>query len=434
MGAKILDVIDFEKYPIYKDSGVQWLGDIPDEWEILPAKRFHRVLKTTNNRRQCNNVLSLTLRGVVNNDPDSPEGLVPKDYGTYQIFEKDNLVFKLIDLENVKTSRVGLVHEKGIMSPAYIRLIIGNDISPKFAFYYYYSLYINQVYNNVGEGVRSTIGPNDLLNLPFLKPELKQQIAIVETLDNKIKLINQAIKQKEKQLVLLKEQRQIGVQDVLVKGLNNSIEFKDAGIDFLNKIPKHWKTQKLKFVLGERSEKSKDGLEPLLMVSQVHGLVVRSEYHEKAEVSKTNIGNKKVYKNDLVFNKLKAHLGVFFKSTIEFVGIVSPDYAVYYPIGEIEDLKYLELLFRHPVYIGQFICKATGIVEGLIRLYTSDLFDLKVPIPPKDEQILILSYIDELNIKVSNAIKIKEKEIEKLKEYKDTLINSAVTGKIKVSQ
>ena len=75
----------------------------------------------------------------------------------------------------------------------------------------------------------------------------------------------------------------------------------------------------------------------------------------------------------LVFNKLKAHLGVFYKSNIDFVGIVSPDYAVYSPIGEIEDLKLLEVLFRHPAYIAQFISKATGIVEGLIRLYTSDL-------------------------------------------------------------
>jgi len=110
------------------------LGEIPEHWEVLTSKRFHQVKKQSNSKRECDNVLSLTLRGVVNNDPDSPEGMVPKDYGTYQIFDKNNLVFKLIDLENVKTSRVGIVHEKGIMSSAYIRLIVGNENFPKYTY------------------------------------------------------------------------------------------------------------------------------------------------------------------------------------------------------------------------------------------------------------------------------------------------------------
>ena len=123
------------KYAAYKDSGVQWLGEIPEHWEILPSKRFHFVKKQLNSKRDCENVLSLTLRGVVNNNLDFPEGMVPKDYGTYQIFEKENLVFKLIDLENVKTSRVGIVHEMGIMSSAYIRLIVGAGNYPRYTYY-----------------------------------------------------------------------------------------------------------------------------------------------------------------------------------------------------------------------------------------------------------------------------------------------------------
>ncbi|MCQ8213754.1 hypothetical protein NON08_14730 [Cetobacterium somerae] len=119
--------IEFERYLEYKESGVEWLGEIPKHWEILPSKRYHKILKKINSKKVCDNILSLTLRGVVNNDIDDPEGLVPKDYRSYQIFEKDNLVFKLIDLENEKTSRVGIVHELGIMSPAYIRMIIGKD-------------------------------------------------------------------------------------------------------------------------------------------------------------------------------------------------------------------------------------------------------------------------------------------------------------------
>jgi len=174
------------------------------------------------------------------------------------------------------------------------------------------------------------------------------------------------------------------------------------------------------------------GTEPLFMVSQIHGLVVRSEYHQKDQVAQSNIDNKIVYKNDLVFNKLKAHLGVFFKSSIDFKGIVSPDYAVYKSKGFIRDLKYLEHLFRHPAYIGQFVIRATGIVEGLIRLYTGDLFEISIPVTPENEQNEILFHIQTQSGKIDKAIAIQAQMIDKLKEYKATLINSAVTGKIKV--
>ena len=169
------------------------------------------------------------------------------------------------------------------------------------------------------------------------------------------------------------------------------------------------------------------------MVSQVHGLVVRSEYHEKAEVAASNVDNKIIYENDLVFNKLKAHLGVFFKSNISSEGLVSADYAVYKKKAYINDLKFLEILFRHPSYIAQFIIRATGIVEGLIRLYTDDLFDITVGVPPKKEQQKILEYIETQINKFDKTITLQQNQIEKLKEYKTTLINSAVTGKIKVA-
>ncbi len=242
------------------------------------------------------------------------------------------------------------------------------------------------------------------------------------------------IAQKQRMIELLKERRQILIHQAVTRGLNSDVDFVDSEIDLLGQIPKHWSMIKLKYLLNERNERSVTGEEPLFMVSQTHGLVVRADFHEKAEVAQSSVGSKKVQKGDLVFNKLKAHLGVFFKSNIDKVGIVSPDYAVYYSIGGLADLKFLELLFRHPAYINQFICKATGIVEGLIRLYTGDLFSLKVPVPPANEQKIILEHIETATKKIDKAIGIKEQEIEKLKEYKASLINSVVTGKVKVTE
>ena len=203
--------------------------------------------------------------------------------------------------------------------------------------------------------------------------------------------------------------------------------YKDSGVKWLGDIPEDWQVVRLKYVLEERNERSKTGDEPLLMVSQVHGLVVRSEFHSKAEVSASNVDNKIVHENDLVFNKLKAHLGVFFKSNLKFKGLVSPDYAVYKAKGHIDDLKLLELLFRNPVYIKQFIIRATGVAEGLIRLYTSDLFDIPVPIAPKGEQAKILSFLDKKTTQIDEAIATKEQQITLLKERKQIIIQKAVT-------
>ena len=189
----------------FKNSGVDWLGEIPSHWEILKTKYVHKSIKFLNTNRICDNVLSLTLRGVVNNNIDNPEGLVPKDYATYQIFEKNDLVFKLIDLENISTSRVGIVHEKGIMSSAYIRLKIGKRSIPKFAYYYYYSLYINNVYNSIGCGVRSTLNPTDLLNIKFPLPPKDEQEKIVEYIENKISKIDKLINLEQECIKSLKE-------------------------------------------------------------------------------------------------------------------------------------------------------------------------------------------------------------------------------------
>lgn len=273
---------------------------------------------------------------------------------------------------------------------------------------------------------------SDLMNHAFPIPPKREQIAVAHFLDQKTSQIDEAVSAKEQQITLLKERKQILIQNAVTRGLNSNVPMRNSGVEWIGEIPAHWQLKRLKYVLDERNERSQTGEEPLLMVSQKHGLVVRSEYHEKAEVALSKIDNKIVHQNDLVFNKLKAHLGVFFKSSITFKGIVSPDYAVYTLKDFVEDAKFLEHLFRHPAYIGQFIVRATGIVEGLIRLYTTELFEMPIPIAPIEEQREILKFIETNSEKMDDACSLLEQQIARLKEYKVTLINSAVTGKIKV--
>lgn len=422
------------KYPAYKNSGVEWLGEIPKHWETLSNKNIFKLKKNQVGKKSGDYVLlSLTLNGVIKRDMENPQGKFPAEFNTYQEVKKGDFIFCLFDVEETPRC-VGLSYFDGMITGAYTVMETYENFDRNFLYYYYLNLDADKRLKPLYTGLRNTISKENFFSFKILIPPLPEQTAIAAFLDRKTAQIDQAIGIKQKQIELLKERRQILIHKAVTRGLNPNAKLKDSGVEWIGEIPEHWEVKKLKYILNERNERSITGEEPLFMMSQVHGLVVRADYHEKAEVAKTTEGNKIVYKNDLVFNKLKAHLGVFFKSTIDFNGLVSPDYAVYYSNSIIDDLKYLELLFRCPEYLKQFICRITGIVEGLMRLYTHDLFDIAIPVPSINEQKEILNFINNSDNKIATAISLKEQEIEKLKEYKATLINSAVTGKIKVSE
>ena len=419
--------MSYAKYERYKDSGEAWIGEIPSEWEVIKLKNiFYEKKHTRNMSLNCG---SISFGQVICKDDDKVPEATKMAYqevlnGEFLI-NPLNLNYDLISL------RIALSKIDVVVSAGYIVLKNKIEINKEF-FKYLLHRYDVAYMKLLGSGVRQTINFNHIANSLLVLPTDIEQTKIANFLDEKTAQIDQAIALKQQQIEKLNEYKQIVIQNAVTKGLNPNAPMKNSGVDWIGDIPEHWQMKRLKYVLDERNERSKTGEEPLFMVSQKYGLVVRADYHEKAEVAQSNIDNKIVYKNDLVFNKLKPHLGVFYKSEIDFKGLVSPDYAVYKVKNYIYDMKYLELLFRNPKYIEQFIIRATGIVEGLIRLYTASLFELPVMIPPKEEQKAILNFVKKENNKIDISQQNLEKQIDRLKEYKNILINQAVTGKIKI--
>ncbi|SDK62678.1 restriction endonuclease subunit S [Microbulbifer yueqingensis] len=426
------ELTSLRKYEAYKDSGVEWIGQIPVDWSVCPGKRFHRVVKELNLDGKCKSILSLTLRGVVDNDPDNPEGLIPRDYGTYQIFEKDDLVFKLIDLENIRTSRVGLVNKRGIMSPAYIRLRVGKDCHPKFAYYFYYNLYVNAVFNNLGAGVRSTIGPSDLVEFPVLNPSYVEQVAICNFLDVKIDKIARAIALKQRQIELLKEHKQILTKNAVISGLNPHVPMRDSGVDWIDKIPKHWKTLRFKnlFTQSRLPVRPDDGV----VTSYRDGQVTLRSKRRLSGYTEALLeqGYQGVRRGQLVLNSMDAFEGAIGISDSD--GKCTPEYVVCDPISDQCVPEYFALLLREMAlakYI-QVICNAVR--QRAVRIRFNNLAARYLVVPPQSEQLHIVQYIKRESKKISNSVALFEKQISKLEEYRRTLIDSAVTGKIKVSQ
>ncbi|MEZ3492375.1 MAG: restriction endonuclease subunit S [Lachnospiraceae bacterium] len=182
-----------------KDSGVEWIGEIPENWEVVPTKRFFRnVKRVVGNDVDNYERLALTMNGVIKRSKEDSEGLQPEKFEGYQILRKNELVFKLIDLENIRTSRVGLSSYTGLVSPAYIVLTNESDDN-RFYYYWFMFLYYNEVFNHLGgNGVRSALNAKDLSIIPIVSIPTYMQNCIANHLDEKCRKINAIIaKQKE---------------------------------------------------------------------------------------------------------------------------------------------------------------------------------------------------------------------------------------------
>lgn len=308
--------------------------------------------------------------------------------------------------------------------------IHGTTVSSK---YLYHALrskdFTDQFYLNM-TGLIGGVSVNALKNISISLPkEEGQQTIISYYLDKKCYQVDRLIANVQAQIEKLKSFKQSLITEVVTKGLDKTVTMKDSGIEWIGEIPATWNTIRVKQLLKERKERSIEGSEEPLSMSQKLGLVPTKMLDSIPNIASSFVGAKLAYTNDLVFNKLKAHLGVF--SVSKYDGLVSPDYAVYYSTGMV-DLKYLEYLFKTPQCISEFRKKSTGIAAGLTRLYTDGLFSIECPFPSKDEQSEIVKYLNDKCEQIDRLITIKQTKIEKLEQYKKSLIYEYVTGKKQV--
>jgi type I restriction enzyme S subunit len=429
-------------YGEYRETGLLWLGKAPKHWNSIRGKEMFVSRKELNKDYRCKNILSLTLKGVVNNDPENPIGLVPKDYSDYQIFERDDLVFKLIDLENYKTSRVGLVYEKGIMSSAYIRLQKKETSNIKYFYYQYYDLYLRGVYNKLGEGVRSTLNAKDLLNIRVVKPPIDEQDQIARFLDNKLFKINKFIKAKKRQIVLLKELKQAIINQAVTKGINLNVPMKDSGVEWIGEIPEHWDVRKLSniavIILSGLDKKSYDGQRQVKLCNYIdvysNHYITNDINFMTATAKENEIMKFSLFKGDIIITKDSESW-----DDIAVPAYVSEDLenvlcGYHLAIIRVNTLDvYKQFLFKSFLsnYVAyQFNIKAKGVTRYGISY--QHIHDTMIVIPPFREQKEIVSFIINQTQTIDKAIETIQKQIDLVKEYRTTLISEVVTGKVDV--
>jgi len=271
-----------------------------------------------------------------------------------------------------------------------------------------------------------------LLKKTFLwLPPLIEQTAIANFLDDKTTKIDQAIAIKQQQIALLKERKQILIQTAVTQGLNPNTPMKDSGIEWIGQIPEHWIVKRAKYLLTEIDDRSESGEEELLSVSHMTGVTPRADKNVTMFMAEDYSGSKLCQSGDLVINIMWAWMGALGVSGRS--GIVSPSYGVFREIKiDTFNPKYLEILLKSVKYVEYYNKVSTGLHSSRLRFYGHMLFAMKIGFAPFEEQNEIVEFTEKQSQKINQAIDLQQQQIEKLKEYKTTLINSAVTGKIKV--
>ncbi|WP_339925788.1 restriction endonuclease subunit S [uncultured Cyclobacterium sp.] len=428
------------RYSAYKDSEVEWLGEIPEHWASLSNKHIFKLKKNLVGKKSSDyDLLSLTLRGVIKRVLEDG-GKFPTEFDTYQEVKKGDFIFCLFDVEETPRC-VGLSKFDGMITGAYTVFGVNSNFDKGYLYYFYLNLDADKRLKPLYTGLRNTISKDNFFSFKTYNPPLPEQKAIAEFLDKKTALIDQAISIKEKQITLLKERRQILIHQAVTRGLDPHVKLKDSGVEWIGMIPEGWEMKPLR-VLGFTQNGISRGGDyfgsgfPFVSYGDVYNNIQLPDHGSGlANSSDSDRIQYSVRKGDVFFTRTS--------ETAEEIGFASTCLATisdsvfsgflirFRPTSEKLDSGFSKYYFSSYTHRNFFVKEMNLVIRASL---SQDLLKrMPVLLPPIEEQKSISAFIENSEAKVLKSISLKEQEIEKLKEFKATLINSAVTGKIKVN-
>ena len=423
-----------------KDSGIEWIGEIPKEWEVLRNKNtFTCTKELVGEKSSETQLLSLTIKGVRKKDINNAEGKLPESFDTYQYVKTNNIIMCLFDLD-CSAVFSGISFYNGMISPAYRVLTCTDRSFPKYAGYWFNYISYDRKFNHYAKNIRYTLSYEEFSMLPIIVPPYEEQRAISIYLDTKCAKIDSIIEKQEKVIEKLKVYKLSVITEAVTKGLNPDVKMKDIEYEFIGSIPAHWDVCRLRNIGTPQNGLSKGGdcfghgypfvsygdiYRNFTLPENVNGLVETTE-QERMQYS--------VKSGDIFFTRTS--------ETIEEVGfscvcektIDNATFAGFVirvrPFTNDLLTSFAKYYFRsnHHRY---YLVKEMNLVTRA-SLGQDLLKSMPVLIPPKSEQQQIADYLDQKCSAIDKSIEQKQAIIEKLKEYKKSLIYEVVTGKKEV--
>ena len=408
-----------------KDSGIEWIGNIPKHWNVHPLYYYLGERKNKNIFGNERNLLSLSYGNVIRTDIDSNGSLLPESFNTYNIVEKGDIIIRPTDLQNDKKSlRTGLVKEHGIITSAYIALKALKNINVEYMHYLLHAFDIMKVFYNMGNGVRQGLSYSEFSQLQIFEPPIYEQKRIADYLDIKCAEFDSVISDILSQIEILEEYKRSVITEAVTKGLNSDVEMKDSNVAWIGEIPKHWICQRGKYILHylQKPIADNDGVITCFRDGEV---TLRSNRREDGfTVADKEIGYQGIDKGDLVVHGMDGFAGAIGISDSR--GKASPVLNV---LDTEQNKRYIMYYLRSMAYNDVFVAMATGIRVRSCDLRWNKLAELFYPIPPVEEQKHIVAYIDSIIEQTNAIISEKKQQIATIEEYKKSLIFEYVTGK-----
>jgi len=425
-------------YKKYKPSESKWLGDIPEEWSLERFGDKFLLNKEKNKTLQNNNLLSLSYGKIKRKDIKSSFGLLPESFESYQIVHAGYIILRLTDLQNDKKSlRVGLVKEKGIITSAYVGLILSKKLDPNFIFYLLYTYDIKKVFYMEGGSLRQSMKYDDIKTLPLVYPARKTQETIARYLDDRTSKIDEKIKLLKLKKIKYQEIKKNIISEVICRGLDKKIKFKASGVESLGEIPDGWAVRRLKDVASVFTGNSiadkelflnQDDAYPYIATKDINVNTQHVKYNNGIYIPKNNAEFKVADKDSILICIEGGSAGRKIAYIDRKVCFVNKLCAIKGNNSKVIK-KFLFYFFQCLLFENQFFSIMNGLIGG-VSVNLIKKFDIVVP--PVCDQVAIIKYLDEKTSKIDKIIETIDNEINKLSEFRKALISDVVTGKIKV--
>jgi len=402
-------------YPAMKESGVPWLGQVPEHWDVGRLKRICKFAygdALSSDVRTFGDVPVLGSNGRVGShtvtNTIAPCIVIGRKGSFGKITYSDEPVFA-IDTTFFVDRRF-------------------TDADIRWLSYLLGWLQLDEISK---DSAIPGLDREDAYKSVVIVPSMDEQHSIVRFLDHADWLIRRYIAAKRKLIKLLEEQKQAIIHHAVTRGLDPSVALKPSGVRWLGEVPEHWAVRRGKYYFREVDERSRDGTEELMSVSHKTGVTPRSEKNITMFMAESYVGHKLCRPDDIVVNTMwgwMAAVGVAKK-----VGIVSPSYGVYRARRTDEfRSQYLDLLLRTEVYRSEYVRSSRGITTSRLRLYPEDFLQISFVRPPLDEQDAILHSVESETSELNRAIGAANHEVTLFQEYRTRLIADVVTGKLDV--
>ena len=423
-----------------KDSGIEWVGPIPEHWKVVKNNRLFRITKTlVGDEWENTQLLSLTKGGIIEKDINDGGGKQPESFSTYQFVQKDDIVLCLFDID-VSAVFSDKSSFDGMISPAYRVMKCSKSILPTYAKWWFDAVNIGRYYLIYTKSLRKTIDSEGFGNILTAVPPLEEQQAIASYLDDRCSKLDELITEAEKSIEEYKELKQAVIFEAVTKGLDKNVPMKDSRVEWLGEVPTTWVIVRLKYLLThlidcphETPNYAPDGDYYVIRTADQDLGALRPDknmyrLNEKEYINR--IRRAALEKDDIVYGREGERWGL---------ACIIPENKKYC-LGQ----RMLHFRCNIDKIVPRFLMWAlnsSGVrMQGVLdtmgstspHVNISTVRNFFIPVPDMKSQINIADFLDNRVGDIDSLVSEKQSLIEDLQAYKKSLIYEVVTGKRRV--